>query len=128
MLIPYLLTFHWMKLLIFVLIVCVTIMRILLKSQRMFFAICLTQPPKNSFLWLTINSINKLILWLWDLHWVQLWLTFLFPVLKINGSKIALMVWSLPFINSMLTTYTYHFPLSFKQKSLKIIYLPNIPT
>ena len=37
MLIPYSLTFHWTKPLIFVLIVCTRMMRIPLKSQRMFF-------------------------------------------------------------------------------------------
>ena len=56
-LIPYSLTFHWTKLLIFVLIVCVTIMRIPLRSLRMFFVI----------LYLAINSINKFMVWLWVL-------------------------------------------------------------
>ena len=49
MLIPYSLTFHWTKPLIFVLIVCTRMMRIPLKSQRMFFIIYLPWPPKNRF-------------------------------------------------------------------------------
>ena len=63
MLIPYLLTFHWTKPLIFVLIVGIKI-RIPLRSLRMFFVICLMWPPRNCFLCLTTNSINKLIVWL----------------------------------------------------------------
>ena len=67
MLIPYLLTFHRTKPLIFVVIVYATIMRTPRRSLRKFFVIWLTQPQKNRFLCLT-NSINKLMLWLWDLH------------------------------------------------------------
>ena len=68
MLIPYLLTFHWTKPLIFALIVCITMMRIALRSLLMFFVIWLPWPPKNGFLCLTTNSINKLMVWLWGLH------------------------------------------------------------
>ena len=50
-------------------IVCIKTMRIPLRSLRMlFFVICLTWPPKNRFLYLTTNSIIKLIVWLWGLH------------------------------------------------------------
>ena len=54
--------------LIFALIVCIKMMRIALRSVRMFFVICLPWPPKNRFLCLTTNSINKLMLWLWVFH------------------------------------------------------------
>ena len=59
---------HWTKPLIFVLIVCTRMMRIPLKSQRMFSVIYLPWPPKNRFLCLTTNSTNKLMVWLWGLH------------------------------------------------------------
>ena len=49
----------------------------------------------KSFFMFNINSINKLMVWLWGIHRVQLYRTLLCTVLKINGSKIALMVWSL---------------------------------
>ena len=63
MLIPYLLTFHWTKLLIFARIVCIKTMRIPLRPLRLFFVICLPWPPKNRFLSFTANSINKLMVW-----------------------------------------------------------------
>ena len=68
MLIPYLRTFHWTKPFTFELIVCIKMMRIALRSLRMFFVMCLPWPPKNCFLCLTTNSINKLMVWLWGLH------------------------------------------------------------
>ena len=46
MLIPYLLTFHWTKPLIFELIVCIKIMRIP-NIPKDVFVICLPWPPKN---------------------------------------------------------------------------------
>ena len=49
-------------------------MRIFLRSPRMFFVICLPRPPAN-----------KLMVWLWSLHQVQLQLIFLCAVLKINS-------------------------------------------
>ena len=127
-LIPYLLTFHWTKLLILALIVRTKMMRIALRSIRMFFATWLRWSPKNRILWLTTNYINKLMVRLWGLHWLQLQLIFLCAVLKINGSKTALIVWSLSSIDGMLIIYLYCFPLSIKQKSLKSIYLRNTPT
>ena len=48
--------------------------------------------------------------------------------LKINGSKIALMVSSLSAIDGIVMTYLHYFSLLIMQKSLKIIYLPNILT
>ena len=48
----------------------------------MFFVICLPWLPKNRFLCLTTNSLNKLMVWLWDLHQVQFQLIFLCAVLK----------------------------------------------
>ena len=42
--------------------------------------------------------------------------------------KIALMLWSLSPKDGILMTYLYCFLLSIMQKSLKSIYLPNIPT
>ena len=60
MLIPYSLTFHWTKPLIFVLIVCTRMMRIPLRSQRIFFVIYLPWPPKNRFLCLTTNFTKKI--------------------------------------------------------------------
>ena len=37
-------------------------------------------------LFMFINKFyKKLMVWLWVLHWIQLWLTFLCAVLKING-------------------------------------------
>ena len=56
--------------LIFVLIVCITIMRILPKSKS-FFRNLLKKPSKNSFLCLTMYSINKLMACLWGFLWVQ---------------------------------------------------------
>ena len=64
MLIPYLVTFHWMKPLTFALIACIEMMRIPLRSLTMFFVICFPWPPNNRFLCLTTNSINKLMVWL----------------------------------------------------------------
>ena len=49
MLIPYLLTFHWTKPLIFAWIVCIKMMRIPLRSLRMFFVICFAVATKESF-------------------------------------------------------------------------------
>ena len=49
MLIPYLLTYHWVKPLIFALIVCTRMMRIPLRSKRMFFHNLLTTATKESF-------------------------------------------------------------------------------
>ena len=54
--------------LIFALIVCIKMMRIALRSLRMFFVISRLCPPNNRFLSLTTNSINKLMVWLWGLH------------------------------------------------------------
>ena len=42
------------------------------KIPRMFFIICWTWPQKNVFLCLPTNSIKRLIMWVWNLHWVQL--------------------------------------------------------
>ena len=67
------------------------------------------------------------MVWLWSLHWVQLLITFLCAILKINGSKIALVVLDLSSIDGMLMVYLYCFPLSSMQKSLKSIYHQNIP-
>ena len=60
MLIPYSLTFHWTKPFIFVLIVCTRMMRISLRSLRIFFVIYLPWPPKNRFLCLTTNSYKQI--------------------------------------------------------------------
>ena len=49
-----------MKPLIFALIVCIKMMRIALRSLRMFFVICLPWPPKNRFLCLTTNSMKQI--------------------------------------------------------------------
>ena len=49
MLIPYLLTFHWTKPLIYALIVCTRMMRIPLRSKRMFFRNLLAMATKESF-------------------------------------------------------------------------------
>ena len=45
----------------FAFIVCIKMMRIPLRSLRMFFVICLPWPPKNRFFCLTANFINKLM-------------------------------------------------------------------
>ena len=45
-----------LKLLIFAMIVYIKMMRIPLRSLRIFFVICLPWPPKNRFLFLTANS------------------------------------------------------------------------
>ena len=60
------------KTLMFALIVCIKMMRIALRSLRILFIICLPWPPNNFFLCLTTNSINKLMVWLWGLHYVQI--------------------------------------------------------
>ena len=89
MLILYLLTFHWTKPLknfdcnrilthnhlvlkqrinhleTGQMVVFITLARIPLRSLRVFFVICLTQPPNNCFLSLRPNSIKKLMVWLW---------------------------------------------------------------
>ena len=89
MLILYLLTFHWTKPLknfdcngilthnhlvlkqrinhleTGQMVVFIMLARIPLRSLRVFFVICLTQPPNNCFLSLRPNSIKKLMVWLW---------------------------------------------------------------
>ena len=60
MLIACLLIFHWTKPLIFALIVCINMIRIALRSLKMFFIICLLWPPTNRFSGLTTNSIKQI--------------------------------------------------------------------
>ena len=64
----------------------------------------------------TKNSINKLIVWFWYLYWVQLYLRFLCTVLKINSSKIILMVWILSSKYGMLIACLYCILLLIIQK------------
>ena len=58
----------------------------------MIFMICLTQQPKKLSLSLTANIINKQMVQLWHLHWVQRQLTFSYAILKLNGVEIVLII------------------------------------
>ena len=80
----------------FVSTTCTMATKIPLTFPIMIFIMCLTQSPKNHFLRLTTFIINKQMVQLWDLHWVQPQLTFLGVVLKVNGFKIAQMIYLKP--------------------------------
>ena len=117
--IPYLLTFHWTKPLIFALIVCIKMMRIVLRSLRMFFVICLPWPPKNRFLSLIKKlykeidgvalesllgpALANIFMYRFENKWLKDCPHSLKPV----------------FIDSMLMIYLYCFPLWIKQKKLE---------
>ena len=119
----YLLIFPYRKPSTFVLITCT--MRIPLTSQSMIFMICLTQQPKKLSLSLTANIINKQMVQLWDLYWVQPQLTFSYAILKVNGFEIALMISNLCSIDVILMIYLYCFLLLIMQI---ILFLESIPS
>ena len=54
------------------LIACIKMIKTPLRFLRMFFVICLTWLPRNRFLYLTTNSMSKLMVWLWGFHKIQL--------------------------------------------------------